>query len=116
MEYIKEKLPIAIMILIAVAICGISYYFMFYQSSNYYTKIDNTKVEKINTKDNMKYEYKLKCYNENGKEKEIKFKTSRQLKEGSYIKLKVMVSRGVISWEEVQFDELSEKIKTKYIE
>jgi len=26
MEYIKEKLPIAIMILIAVAICGISYY------------------------------------------------------------------------------------------
>lgn len=115
MEFIKEKLPIAIMILLVVVICGISYYFMFYQSSNYYTKIDNTKLERLNARDDMKYEYKLKCYNENGKEKELKFKTSRQLKEEAYIKLKVMVSRGVVSWEEVQFNELPKKVETKYI-
>ena len=46
------------------------------------------------------------------KKKEIKFKTSRELKEDSYLKLEVMVTRGVKTWEEVQANELPEKVKT----
>ena len=50
--------------------------------------------------------------NDNFKKKEIKFRTSRELKEDSYLKLEVMVTRGVKSWEEVQVNELPEKVKT----
>ena len=62
---------------------------------------------------NMKYEYTLDCYNENGKKRELKFKTSRELKEDAFLKLEVKTF-GVHSWEEVQYNELPEKVQTNY--
>ena len=47
-----------------------------------------------------------------GKEKEIKFKTSRELREDAYLELEVMQIRGVVNWREVQQDELPEDVKT----
>ena len=112
MDSIKEKIPMIITVIVAIAICGIVFFVMENYESVYYTQIDNTKIQRISTTDDMKYEYTLDCYNENGKKKEIKFKTSRELKEDSYLKLEVMVTRGVKSWEEVQVNELPEKVKT----
>ena len=89
---------------------------MEFHQAVYYTKIDNTRVEKISANDNMKYQYTLDCYNENGKKKEIKFKTSRELRENAYLKLEVMLVTGVHSWEEVQYNELPDKIKANYKE
>jgi len=65
----------------------------------------------ISATDEMKYEYTLDCYNENGKKKEIKFKTSRELKEDAYLMLEVRTF-GVHTWKEVQTNELPEKVKT----
>ena len=62
--------------------------------------------------DDMKYEYTLKAYNKNGKEKEIKFKTSRELREDAYLELEVMQIRGVVNWKEVQENELPEDVKS----
>lgn len=112
MENVKEKLPMIIAAIVAVVIGAIAFYFLENYESVYYTRIDNTKIEKISTSDEMKYEYTLDCYSENGKKKEIKFRTSRELKEDSYLKLEVMVTRGVKTWEEVQANELPEKVKT----
>ena len=53
---------------------------------------------------------------ENGKKKEIKFKTSRELREDAYLKLEVMLLTGVHSWEEVQYNELPDKVKANYKE
>lgn len=114
MESLKEKLPMIIVILIAVAICGIAIYFMEFSEAIYYTQIDNNKIEKISSSDDMKYQYTLKCYNENGKEKELTFKTSRELKEDAYLKLEVKMITGVHSWEEVQYNELPNKVKESY--
>ena len=114
MENIKEKIPMIIAIIVAIAICGIAFYFMELHQAVYYTKIDNTRVEKISANDNMKYQYTLDCYNENGKKKEIKFKTSRELRENAYLKLEVMLVTGVHSWEEVQYNELPDKVKANY--
>lgn len=58
----------------------------------------------------MKYEYTLDSYKENGKKKEIKFKTSRELREDAYLILEVKTF-GVHSWKEVQANELPEKVK-----
>lgn len=70
-------------------------------------------MEKLSSPDDMKYEYTLDCYNEKGKKKELKFKTSRELKEDVFLKLEVKTF-GVHSWEEVQYDELPEKVQTNY--
>ena len=55
METIKEKIIVIIGIVLVIALCCGAYYMLVYQSSDYYTQIDNTKVEKI-SKHNMNYE------------------------------------------------------------
>ncbi len=114
MESFKEKLWLIIVVIIAVAICGVTLYMMEFGEDIYYTQIDNTKIERVSSSDNMKYQYTLKCYKENGKEKDITFKTSRELREDAYLKLEVKPISGVHSWEEVQYNELPEKVKTNY--
>ncbi len=113
MEEIKEKIPMIIAAIVAVAVCAIAIYFLENYEAVYYTQIDNTKIEKLSTSDDMKYEYTLDCYNESGKKKEIKFKTSRELREAAYLMLEVK-TMGVHSWKEVQYNELPEKVQTNY--
>mgnify|MGYP000475355471 CR=1 FL=1 len=113
MDSMKEKIPMIIAVIVAIAICGIVFFIMENYESVYYTQIDNTKIQSISATDDMKYEYTLDCYNENGKKKEIKFKTSRELKEEAFLKLEVK-TLGVHSWEEVQYDELPKKVQTNY--
>lgn len=115
MENIKGKILAGIGIILVIAVFFIVFWLLFYQESTYYTKIDNTKVEQLNSGD-MRFEYTLDAYNEKGNSKEITFKTSRELKEDAYLKLNVMLTRGVKSWEEVQYDELPDKVQEKYDE
>ncbi len=115
MEDIRDKIPMIIAVIVAISICVIAYYFFEIYQPIYYTRIDNTKVEKISTTDDMKYEYTLDCYNEKGKKKEIKFKTSRELRESAYLMLETTIV-GVHSWKEVEPNELPDKVKTKYLE
>ena len=79
----------------------------------YYSQIDNEKMTDLDTKNDLKYEYTLDCYDKNGKKKELTFKTVRELKQDAYVLLEVR-SLGVHKWEEVQFDELPEKVQEKY--
>lgn len=111
MDSIKEKMPMIIAVIVAIAICGIAFYFFENYEPVYFTQIDNTKIQSISATDEMKYEYTLDCYNENGNKKEIKFKTSRELREDAYLMLEVRIL-GVHSWKEVQVNELPEKVKT----
>ena len=62
----------------------------------------------------MDYSYTLFSYNENGKGKDITFGTSKELKEGAFIRLTVMPIRGVLEWKEVQYDELPAAVKSNY--
>ena len=59
----------------------------------------------------MKYQYTLVAYNKNGKEKEVQFKTTRELKEDAYLELETMSARGVVNWKEVQLNELPNNVK-----
>ena len=111
MDSIKEKMPMIIAVIVAIALCGVAFYFLENYESVYYTQIDNTKIQSISATDEMKYEYTLDCYNENGNKKEIKFKTSRELREAAFLMLEVRTF-GVYSWKEVQANELPEKVKT----
>ena len=114
MEDFKEKIPIIIAVIIVIALMIGAYYFLCIHKSLYYTQIDNTKIEELSGNDDMKYQYTLMAYNKNGKEKEIQFKTTRELREDAYLKLEVMLTRGVTNWEEVQFDEMPKEVQEKY--
>ena len=116
MESLKEKLLFVIVIIVAVLILGFTYYFLCVKEVVYYTQIDNTKIEQVSASDDMKYQYTLDCYNANGKNREIQFKTSRELKEEAFLMLEVINATGVHSWKEVQYDELPSKVQEKYSE
>ena len=95
MESIKEKLFIMIGIIVFIILVGFLGYNYLLKSFTYYTQIDNTKISEVEAKDEMKYEYKLIMYDENGKSKEIKFKTSRELRESAFLKVKYYAISGV---------------------
>ena len=87
-------------------------------STGYYSQIDNSRVEQveakggvISLKGNLPYSYTLLSYDEKGSEKEITFGTSRELREGAFIRLTVMPIRGVLDWSEVQYDELPTAVR-----
>ena len=111
MEDFKEKLPIIIAVIIVISLAVGAYYFLVIHKEMYYTQIDNTKIEGISSTDDMKYQYTLTAYNKNGKEKQVQFKTSRELRQGAYLELDVMQIRGVVNWREVNQNELPEDVK-----
>lgn len=113
MEDIQEKLPMILAGIVAIVISVLAFYFIENYEGVYYTQIDNTRIERISSSDDMKYEYTLHCYNEKGKQKEIKFKTSRELRQDAYLLLHTRIF-GVYSWEEVKFDELPDRVKIKF--
>ncbi len=89
-----------------------TYYMLILEHSYYYVVVDNTKVEEVKDND-FKYEYKLIGYKEEDKEKNIILHTNRTLKDGAFLKIKYMLTRKVISWEEVEFDEIPSSIQEK---
>ena len=112
MEDFRENLPTIVAVIIVIILIVGAYYFLTVHKEQYYTQIDNTKIEEVSKTDDMKYQYTLTAYNKNGKEKEIQFKTSRELREGAYLELDVMQLRGVMNWREVPIDDLPEDVKT----
>lgn len=117
----KKKVLFGIGAIVVVAICLCVYLLSGAGSTYYYSQIDNSKLEPtessggvINFGGNMDYSYTLFSYNEDGEGKEITFGTSRELKEGAFIRLTVMPVRGVLEWSEVQYDELPIAVQEQY--
>ncbi|MCI8329996.1 MAG: YxeA family protein [Oscillibacter sp.] len=120
----KKKVKIAIGIVAVLLIGLISFCVWFLSesgSAEYYSQIDNSKIEQvdskggvINLKGSLPYAYTLLCYDENGGEKKIAFGTSRKLRDEAFICLTVMPVRGVLDWSEVQYDELPTAVQNHY--
>lgn len=118
----KKKILLGIGVIALVVICFGVFLLSGAGSTYYYSQIDNSKIKEGNTNGgvidfggNMDYSYTLLCYDENGNSKDITFGTSRELKEGAFIRLTVMPIRGVLEWSEVQYDELPSAVQEHYI-
>ena len=118
----KLSIGIAVVVIIVVGFIGFCMWFLSGTGSTYYySQIDNSKIEQtesksgvINFSGSMDYSYTLFSYDENGKGKDITFGTSKELKEGTFIRLTVMPIRGVLEWKEVQYDELPAVVQSNY--
>lgn len=116
------KKYIVLIIIIAASIIGLLFTVFLVNSEGtcYYAQIDNTKIEKIESRKGvidlnggMEYKYTLPAYGENGKETTISFGTMRQLKDGAYLKLWSVPFRGVVKWEEVTAGEMPKAVQEK---
>lgn len=121
----KAFVPVVIIIIVGIAAIAAAFYGMFFLgmgSTYYYTKIDNTKYTASNSggvvdfsgAGGFEHMYTIAAYNDKGKEKELVFGTSKQLREGAFIRLTVYPMRGVVEWEEVQGEELPKKVQEIY--
>lgn len=109
-----KKLGIFFLLLFVLAGCSSSEY--------WYAKIDPSKMSHHETNGNpidfsgnghLDYSYTLEAYNEKGEEKELTFGSSKELKDGHYVELEVQPIRGVVQWQEIQWDDLPIEAKKK---
>ena len=113
MDNVKGKMFTLVGIVLVIAVFFLVFWLLFYQESVYYTQIDNEKVEILDSGD-MRYEYSLEAYDKNGKSKTVTFKTSRELRDDAYLKLNVMITRGVKTWEEIEFKDMPKNVQEQY--
>lgn len=117
-----KKIRIVLIVAGALALlfaAGIGSMGIFYQSTtdnagSLYSQIDNEKLEPITPHGGMNYRYTLRAYTGSGAGKNLELDTSRELKDGAYILVKVAPFRGVISWEEVAFEQLPPPVQAHY--
>ena len=94
----KKTIIIAVIAILVVAFIAVAF-LATQKSADYYTQIDNDCVTEIAPHGAMNYRYTLSAYDETGAEKELNFETSR---------------RGVVTWAEVQFDEMPAAVQEQY--
>lgn len=119
----KEKVSVVIVaaVFLAVLVCVGGWLLSGTGSADYYTQIDNRRMEEVHSrggvidfKGGLPYSYTLLSYDEKGKEKEITFGTSKELREGAFLHLTVKPVRGVLDWAEVSYEELPPAVQKRY--
>ena len=108
----KKTIIIAVIAILVVAFIAVAF-LATQKSADYYTQIDDC-VTEIAPHGAMNYRYTLSAYDETGAEKELNFETSRILTDDAYLCLKVAPFRGVVTWAEVQFDEMPAAVQEQY--
>ncbi len=103
-----------LIIVLGIAILAILFRTTEANASNCYSRIDNNLVQEITPHGGMNYRYTLQVYAEDGSASSLDLDTSRILKDGAYILIRTAPLRGVLSWEEMQYDELPAAVQAKY--
>ena len=114
-------LGVAAVVISGVILC----YTMFFSSlgdTYYYTQIDNSRLSRaggqgvidLTGNGGMEYSYTLPSYDENGGQRDVTFGVSRELRESAFLRLTVRSGRGVMTWAEVQYDELPPAVREHY--
>ena len=109
-------------VVIAGAILCWTIIFSNFQDTAYYTQVDNTKISRhggqgaidLSGSGGMEFSYTLPSYDEKGGEKDVTFGVSRELREGAFLCLTVRPGRGVMTWAEVQYDELPPAVREHF--
>lgn len=118
----KKLVAIVSVLVAAVALLGFGCLFLTgAANTDYYTQIDNSAIRTqhssggvVDPTGGLAYAYDLPAYSRDGKEKDLSFGMSRQLREGAFLRLTVNPVRGVLAWEEVEYGALPEAVKPHY--
>ena len=105
---------IAVVLAVGIMILAVLFRSTEASATNYYSRIDNTLIQEITPHGGMNYRYSLQVYAEDGSPSSLDLDTSRILKDGAYIMITTAPLRGVLSWEEKQYDELPPAVQARY--
>lgn len=106
----------ALVLVLGIAVLAILFRTTEANASSVYSRIDNDLVQEITPHGGMNYRYTLQVYTEDGRASTLELDTSRILKDGAYILIRTAPLRGVLSWEELQYDQLPTPVQAKYTE
>ena len=104
----------AAVVVIGIGVLGFLFQYTGNNTTDYYGCIDNDLVEKITPHGGMNYRYRLPVYLEDGSREDLDLDTARVLKDEAYIRIEVAPLRGVISWAELQYEELPVPVQAHY--
>ena len=98
-------------VVVAIVLAGVAawwgYNQVFTSPSTWYVQVDNTKLSPADENNNdFDYHYDLPAVSETGETQTVGFDTSRELRDGAYLKLEMLALRGVVRWEEVTWDNI----------
>ena len=78
----------------------------------YYLRVDNDCVVEDESGDSdMPYRYELAAWSEEGAETTVIFRTARLLQDDAYLRFDAAFLRGMISWEEISYDEMPDAVQ-----
>lgn len=106
-----KKIVAAVVTVLVVCAAGFAawqgYRAVFTEPEAYYAQVDADKLTSAGENNNdFDCHYDLPAVSATGEEKELGFDTSRELRDGAYLKLETLAMRGVTGWEEVSWDEI----------
>lgn len=104
----------ALVIVLGIGVLAIVFRATEANAANYYSRIDNTLAQEITPHGGMNYRYTLQVYAGDGTASTLELDTSRILKDGAFILIRTAPLRGVLSWEELQYDQLPAPVQAKY--
>lgn len=82
------------------------------EGATYYLCVDNECVVEDESGDpDMPYRYELPAWSEEGTETTVIFRTVRLLQDDAYLQFDAAFLRGMISWEEVSYDEMPDAVQ-----
>ena len=111
-----KVLAIAAALVLAAVAAGWGYEKVFISSDAWYAQVDNEKLTTADENNNgFDYHYDLPAVSSEGATETLGFDTSRELREGAYLRLETLALRGVSSWEEVAWDEIPAAAQEKLV-
>ena len=111
-----KVLAIVAVIVVAAVAAGWGYEKVFVSSDAWYAQVDNEKLTTAGENNNgFDYHYDLPAVSAEGATETLGFDTSRELREGAYLRLETLALRGVSSWEEVAWDEIPTAAQEKLV-
>lgn len=91
----------------AVTLCWWGYRQVFVAGTDWYACVDAGRLSEAGENGNgFDYHYELPAARADGRVGTLGFDTSRELRDGAYLRLTTLALRGVVSWEEVAWGDI----------
>ncbi|WP_130811348.1 YxeA family protein [Olsenella sp. Marseille-P4559] len=100
-------------VLVLGAVAGVFYLTNTDNASIWYVRVDDAAAQRKDDGDEEVWEYTLDAYDEHGGHRQLAFTASKRLRDGAYLKLGYMPVREVVSWEEVQPDQVPDAARER---
>lgn len=107
----KRIAAIVASLLVVGAMAGVFHLTNTDNASTWYVRVDDAVAQDKSDGGEELWEYALDAYDATGAHRQLSFTAGKRLRDGAYLKLAYMPVREVVSWEEVQPEQLPQEAR-----